>query len=416
MNRLASRLLITPKIRLTSTRSVVRRLVAFVRSPRNTKRLISLATALILLFASVPSLPQQMAGKHLRVQFAIHRDNGWFSNASIGRPFLSMVNWLSERLRSKAAGSLRSAPPVTAYISPLPPVLNAPSNLNVTTASNSSLSLSWTAPTGAVDHYQIERSTHVNGPFLLQGSAGTTTYTDSAVSAGTSYLYRVRAIGSDGSFSSPSNMALGTAFSFEFSSLQGQLIKAQHIYDLRTTINAARAAGNLSGASWVITDLSGALVQASVVQELRNKLDEALQALSISAGAYTEPTLATGSNGTLVKAIHLEELQTRSTRGSSSSSGPVTDINTARLDPLNQTGGGAENPLSRNYNWNLPLLSLPGRAGLDLGLTLSYNSLVWTKSGNSISFDNDSGFPSGLAFRQFKTPTSTLRQQSGHTC
>ena len=66
-----------------------------------------------------------------------------------------------------------------------------------------------------------------------------------------------------------------------------------------------------------------------------------------------------------------------------------------RLDPLNQTGGSGENPLSRNFNWTLPLVSLPGRAGLDLNLSLSYNSLVWTKTGsNYISFDNDHGFPS----------------------
>jgi PKD repeat protein len=66
----------------------------------------------------------------------------------------------------------------------------------------------------------------------------------------------------------------------------------------------------------------------------------------------------------------------------------------ARLDPRNQTGGGGENPLSRNFNWSLPLVGLPGRAGLDLGLMLSYNSLVWTKNGNFISFDDDNGFPS----------------------
>jgi YD repeat-containing protein len=36
------------------------------------------------------------------------------------------------------------------------------------------------------------------------------------------------------------------------------------------------------------------------------------------------------------------------------------------------------------------LISLPAR-GLDLGLTLSYNSLVWTRSGNSMNFDLDQG-------------------------
>ena len=66
----------------------------------------------------------------------------------------------------------------------------------------------------------------------------------------------------------------------------------------------------------------------------------------------------------------------------------------ARLDPMNATGGGGENPLSRNFNWSIPLGQLPGRAGLDLGLSLAYNSLVWTKSGSYIAFDEDHGFPS----------------------
>src|SRR4029453_7406193 len=41
-----------------------------------------------------------------------------------------------------------------------------------------------------------------------------------------------------------------------------------------------------------------------------------------------------------------------------------------------------------------PLLSLPGRAGLDLGLLLSYSSMVWTRSGPYIYFDEDNSFPS----------------------
>jgi YD repeat-containing protein len=77
----------------------------------------------------------------------------------------------------------------------------------------------------------------------------------------------------------------------------------------------------------------------------------------------------------------------------------ISNGGNARLDPLNQTGGSGENPLSQNFNWTLPLVGLPGRAGMDLNLSLSYNSLVWTKSGsNYISFDDDHGFP-GPGFR-----------------
>ncbi|HKS26263.1 MAG TPA: S8 family serine peptidase, partial [Pyrinomonadaceae bacterium] len=65
-----------------------------------------------------------------------------------------------------------------------------------------------------------------------------------------------------------------------------------------------------------------------------------------------------------------------------------------RSEPTNRTGQAGEDLLSRNYNWSLPIVGLPGRAGLNLGLSLTYNSLVWTKSGSTIAFDTDHGFPS----------------------
>ena len=62
-----------------------------------------------------------------------------------------------------------------------------------------------------------------------------------------------------------------------------------------------------------------------------------------------------------------------------------------RVNPKNQPGHGM---LARDGTWSVPLLSLPGRAGLDLGLSLSYSSMVWTRNGPYIHFDEDNGYPS----------------------
>ncbi len=66
----------------------------------------------------------------------------------------------------------------------------------------------------------------------------------------------------------------------------------------------------------------------------------------------------------------------------------VSSLVTARVDPFNQPGSGLA---ARDAEWGMPLLSLPGRAGLDLGLSLSYSSMVWTRSGPYLYFDEDNG-------------------------
>jgi len=66
---------------------------------------------------------------------------------------------------------------------------------------------------------------------------------------------------------------------------------------------------------------------------------------------------------------------------------PFSSLVQAKLDPRYRIGGAGEDLFSGNYNFSLPLVSLPGRAGLDLNITLSYNSLVWVKFGNVIYYD-----------------------------
>jgi RHS repeat-associated protein len=95
------------------------------------------------------------------------------------------------------------------------------------------------------------------------------------------------------------------------------------------------------------------------------------------------------------------------TAGGVTPSGDDRYVASARSQPQNQTGRSGAMAIasvdeqaevnlgSRNYNWALPLVSLPGRAGLDLNLTLYYNSLVWTKdaASNVIEYNADQGFP-----------------------
>src|SRR5207253_9039890 len=148
----------------------------------------------------------------------------------------------------------------TAYYSPL--LLDAPTNLTtVVITANPSIviRLTWTAPSGLVDHYQIERSQSLAGPFASIATSTNTSFDDSSLGSGVhSYLYRVRAVSSAGALSPPSNMAFGTAIRFVDEQLVAQVteIKAQHIYDLRDAVNAVRAlVPGMSAGAWAHGDL-----------------------------------------------------------------------------------------------------------------------------------------------------------------
>ncbi|MFN0120560.1 MAG: hypothetical protein ACKV2V_08665, partial [Blastocatellia bacterium] len=66
-----------------------------------------------------------------------------------------------------------------------------------------------------------------------------------------------------------------------------------------------------------------------------------------------------------------------------------TSLNQARMDPRYRTGGAHEDLFSGNMHDSIPLVSLPGRNGLDLNITLHYNSLVWIRYNNTMEFDYD---------------------------
>ena len=96
---------------------------------------------------------------------------------------------------------------------------------------------------------------------------------------------------------------------------------------------------------------------------------------------------------------------------SGSPSSAASSLATAQVDLFNQSGNQVE---ARDCEFSVPLLSLPGRASLDLGLSLSYTSLVWTRSGPYVYFGQDYeslspgftiGFPT-VQWRKFDAQTS----------
>ena len=281
--------------------------------------------------------------------------------------------------------------------------LGAPTGLSVVSTSDSQVILSWPAVVGAAS-YRVERSPNVLSPYTSIGLPVANGFQDTGVSRGSTYLYRVRVIDNQGALSPPGPVAMATAITFQDSELiavndpqgrQATVVKAVHVNDLRLAVGGVRRAGGLPATVWQESVLAGVPIRAAHVNELRAGLDEGRAALGLPTPAYTDVTLHTGPNGTRVKKVHFEELRSRSTGGTGVTGSGLTayDFASARLDSSNRTGSGGVDSLSRNFNWSLPVVSLPGRAGLDLGLSLSYNSSVWTRSGDYVLFDGDWGWP-----------------------
>jgi len=185
-----------------------------------------------------------------------------------------------------------------------------PAGLAATPASSSSVSLTWTASTGALS-YTIYRS--ANGTtYSNVGTSAANQFTDSTASPNTAYLYKVRAVIS-GVESGDSNRDLATTIIFTDAQLSATTtaIKATHIAELRTAVNAVRRlANNGSANDFPYSDSPVTPQQTQIrrvhITELRTALDAARSSLGLVALTYTDPALPAQ---TQVKAVHITELR-----------------------------------------------------------------------------------------------------------
>jgi hypothetical protein len=182
-----------------------------------------------------------------------------------------------------------------------------PTGLMATAVTTTQVNLSWNASPGATQ-YEIVRASAGSGYTTLTTTAGMST-TDMTVSAGTTYLYEVRAIDSSARTSPFSAPEAATTILFTDDPLVAHttVVKAIHISELRQAVNAMRAAAALGAVTFTDSSLSALPIRAVHLQELRNGLSQARAALGLSAVAFTDST--PGNGVTVVKAVHVQELR-----------------------------------------------------------------------------------------------------------
>jgi uncharacterized repeat protein (TIGR01451 family) len=185
-------------------------------------------------------------------------------------------------------------------------VLTTPTNLVATAISTSQVSLTWDAVVNATS-YQVLRSSN-NGPFTLVGAPLSNAFIDPSLTPNTTYLYRVRAADST-AIGLPSNLDLATTILFTDDPIVAgsTTMKTAHVTELRTAVNAVRAAAGMASATFSDPSLTaGFPIKAVYMTELRASLNPALAAIGVPALAYTDPSLAAGST---IKAVHIRELR-----------------------------------------------------------------------------------------------------------
>jgi hypothetical protein len=172
-----------------------------------------------------------------------------------------------------------------------------PTQVNVT-----QVNVTWNAVAGAV-HYEVWRSVD-GGAFALAGSPSVPAMSDGAVVASKTYLYRVRAV--NGPHVSPfSNVDAATtiAFTDDPAVPQSTRVKAVHITQLRTAVNAMRSSASLAPLAADPTIGVGLRIRAQHITALRSGLSEARAAIGLPALSFTDATLM------VVKAVHVQELR-----------------------------------------------------------------------------------------------------------
>jgi exo-beta-1,3-glucanase (GH17 family) len=178
--------------------------------------------------------------------------------------------------------------------------LSAPTGLTATATSTSQVSITWNAVVGA-NHYELFR----NGAMIAIPSS--TAAIDSGLTPGSAYIYTARTVDGLGMLSGFSTADVATTMLFTDDPIVPgtTTIKAAHIIEARTAVNAVRMAAGLSAFTFTNGTLTGASILAIHFQELRTALDQARTSAVLPALSYTNPL----TTGTPVNAIDLTEIR-----------------------------------------------------------------------------------------------------------
>jgi hypothetical protein len=217
--------------------------------------------------------------------------------------FTANANPATVRVKATNSAGCSITDVQTVSVSTVP---NPPASVVATATTTSNVNVSWTASAGATT-YNVYRSIGGNA-YTLVGSTPSLTFNDGGRTANTAYLYKVRAV--NGGESIDSNIDLATTVIFTDDPLTGGStgLKAIHVTQLRTAVNAVRTLAALGAGTFIDPTVTSGVtvIKPAHVTDLRTALNAARSVLALSALTYADSIT---TSVTKVKASHFTELR-----------------------------------------------------------------------------------------------------------
>jgi hypothetical protein len=204
-----------------------------------------------------------------------------------------------------------------------PPPADLLATASFPTPTTTVVNLTWSAPAGTVASYVVERGLHKDGPYEPAGPPATTLptaanpYVDHGAAPATVYVYRVKALFTNGGSSGYSNLDLATTVRYSgddplvpAGDPQGRpasAVRAANLTELRGVVEDVRTLAGVGDATWESNPAPQwrGLIRAAHFKELRDNLNPALAAL----GMGQLPDESSITAGQPIRADHIQHVR-----------------------------------------------------------------------------------------------------------